>query len=87
VPPPPLAGPNHNDYVDSYSAELSNELEPTGPYACAYRRPGVACGAWGMYYVNLLGMLVDAARDLRTLDESVVVVELLQPVLGQEVGS
>lgn len=78
-------GPNHDIYVDSYSAELSNELEPTSMYACAYRRPGIACGAWGMRNLNTVGMLVDAVQDVTALDEGVVAVAITSPTLGATV--
>lgn len=74
-------GPNHTVYVDAYSAELSNELEPTGTTACAYRRPGVACGGWGMRYLNLLSMVIDACQDVAALDMALMV-SILQPALG-----
>jgi len=40
-------GPNHDLYVDSYSAELTNDMEPTDLAACAYRRPNTTCGGYG----------------------------------------
>lgn len=74
-------GPTNSIYVDAYSAELSNEFEPTGLTACAYRRPGVACGGWGMRYVNLLSMVVDGTRNASLLDTAVVL-SITEPALG-----
>jgi hypothetical protein len=42
-------GPLHNIYMDEYSAELSDDLEPAVPRASGYR-PG---RGWGFYYLNL----------------------------------
>ncbi len=36
-------------YVDSYSVQLNNDIEPTSLTSCAYR----GCGGWGFYYLNL----------------------------------
>jgi hypothetical protein len=47
-------GPNQNIYVDIYSSELGNDMEPTSLTACAYRRPGVLCGGYGFQQLNLL---------------------------------
>ena len=43
-------------YADSYSPDLSNDLEPTSPWGCAYQRPGgVRCGGgWGYAGLNAL---------------------------------
>jgi len=75
-------GPDHDIYVDAYSAELSNEVEPTSTTACAYRRPGVACGGWGMRPLNILSMMVDAVRNVSALDAGVVVLAVTTPALG-----
>lgn len=50
-------GPNHDDYVDSYSAELSNDMEPTSLTACAYARPNTVCGGWCVHCCGLLLLL------------------------------
>ncbi|MCX6360655.1 MAG: hypothetical protein NT029_12645 [Armatimonadetes bacterium] len=52
----PVAQPNV--YVDSYSAELSDDIEPTSLTTLAYRGEG----GWGFYYLNLLRALVDLYR-------------------------
>ena len=48
-------GPNRDLYVDSYSVELSDDIEPVSRTAAAYR----GHGGWGFYYLNLLRALVD----------------------------
>ncbi|HZT42531.1 MAG TPA: hypothetical protein VFA07_10075 [Chthonomonadaceae bacterium] len=47
-------GPKKDQYVDCYSADLSNDIEPTSPTACAYR----GCGGWGFTYLNLTRALI-----------------------------
>jgi hypothetical protein len=42
-------GPKHDMYVDSYSPELSNDIEPTSLTTPAYRGKG----GWGYLYLNL----------------------------------
>ena len=42
-------GPNKDVYVDSYSVELSDDIEPVSLTAPAYRGEG----AWGFFYLNL----------------------------------
>jgi len=51
-------GPNHNRYVDTYSADLTDDFEPTSLTAPAYRSDG----GWGYYYLNLVRALVDLYR-------------------------
>lgn len=48
-------GPNKDIYVDSYSVEFSDDIEPVSRTAAAYRGEG----GWGFYYLNLLRGLVD----------------------------
>lgn len=48
-------GPEKDLYVDSYSVELSDDIEPVSLTARAYRGDG----GWGFYYLNLLRALVD----------------------------
>jgi len=48
-------GPKRDQYVDCYSAELSNDIEPTSLNLPAYRSKG----GWGFYYLNLTRALVD----------------------------
>jgi hypothetical protein len=48
-----------NPYVDIYSAELGDDMEPTSMDACAYR----GCGGWGYYYMNLTKALISLYRN------------------------
>lgn len=48
-------GPARDMYVDSYSVELSDDIEPVSLTAHAYRGEG----GWGYFYLNLLRALVD----------------------------
>jgi hypothetical protein len=48
-------GAKHDNYYDSYSAELSDDLEPTSLTAPAYRGDG----GWGFVMLNLTRALVD----------------------------
>jgi hypothetical protein len=52
----PAAPPNR--YFDSYSPELSDDIEPTSLTAHAYRGQG----GWGFYALNLLRALADLHR-------------------------
>lgn len=45
-------------YGDEYNAQLSDDLEPTDPQACAYR----GCGGWGYYYYNLTRAIISLYR-------------------------
>lgn len=56
-------GPNKNIYVDIYSSELGNDMEPTDLRACGYARPGVACGGYGWRQYNLLRFLTAWTMD------------------------
>ena len=47
--------PRPNFYGDSYSVELSDDIEPTSLTMHAYRGEG----GWGFYYLNLLRAVVD----------------------------
>jgi hypothetical protein len=51
-------GADHNGYVDTYSADLCDDFEPTSMTAAAYR----SNGGWGYYYLNLMRALVDLYR-------------------------
>ncbi len=62
-------GPDHNVYVDSYSAELSDDIEPTSLTAPAYRGEG----GWGFLYLNLTRALVDLYRQ-KTPETTVVAI-------------
>lgn len=48
-------GPKHDQYVDCYTPELSNDIEPTVLGLPAYR----GNGGWGYTYLNLTRALVD----------------------------
>ena len=52
-------GPNHDRYVDTYSVELSDDLEPVSLTAPGYRG---GKGGWGFYYLNLTRALLDLYR-------------------------
>ena len=52
-------GPNHDRYVDTYSVELSDDLEPVSLTAPGYRGDK---GGWGFYYLNLTRALLDLYR-------------------------
>lgn len=62
-------GPDKNVYVDSYSVEFSDDIEPTSLTTPAYR----GNGGWGFYYLNLTRALVDLYRQ-DTIETTVVVV-------------
>jgi hypothetical protein len=51
-------GPNKDIYVDCYSIELSDDLEPVSLTAPAIR----GNGGWGFYYLNLTRALLDLYR-------------------------
>ncbi|MCC6730743.1 MAG: hypothetical protein IT208_15525 [Chthonomonadales bacterium] len=51
-------GPNHDVYVDSYSVELSDDIEPVSLTSPAYR----GSGGWGYLFLNLTRALVDLYR-------------------------
>lgn len=70
-------------YEDSYSADLSNDLEPTSPFACGFRRPGnVRCGGgWGFRGVNALAAMRAALAAPAALDGSAAVF-IVDPALG-----
>ena len=50
--------PGSQVYGDEYNAQLSDDLEPTDPQACAYR----GCGGWGYYYYNLTRAIISLYR-------------------------
>jgi hypothetical protein len=52
-------GPDHDVYVDTYSVELSDDLEPVSLTAPGYRGDK---GGWGFYYQNLTRALLDVFR-------------------------
>lgn len=53
-------GPEHNIYTDTYSVELSDDLEPVSLTAPGYRGDQ---GGWGFYYLNLTQALMDIYRN------------------------
>ena len=52
-------GPKHNIFGDEYSAELSDDIEPTQLKGCGYR----GCGGWGYYYMNMTKALISLYRN------------------------
>ena len=77
--------PNNSttDYTDSYSPDLSNDLEPTSPFGCAYPRPGgVRCGGgWGYRGLNAVA-LVRAALSAPATVEGSAIIAVLEPAVG-----
>jgi hypothetical protein len=53
-------GPNHNVYLDSYSVELSDDIEPVSTTAAGYRGDK---GGWGYYFLNLTRALISVDRN------------------------
>ncbi len=72
-------GPARDMYVDSYSVELSDDIEPVSLTAHAYRGEG----GWGFLYLNLLRALVDCYHQ-PTPETTVVALD--QPGNGQRVS-
>jgi hypothetical protein len=69
-------GPDKNDYVDIYSSEMGNDMEPTDLRSCGYRRPGIACGGYGWRQMNLLRFLAAWTRDSSVAsNETILAVE------------
>ncbi|MDF1514368.1 MAG: hypothetical protein P1S60_11220, partial [Anaerolineae bacterium] len=54
-------GPDCNIYTDTYSVELSDDLEPVSLTASGYRGDR---GGWGFYYLNLTQALMHLYRGL-----------------------
>ena len=49
-------------FGDSYSRELSNDVEPTSLASTdCYIRPNATCVGWGMYYLNLLHAMLNTS--------------------------
>jgi len=67
-------GPTNDHYYDSYSAELSDDFEPTSLTAAAYRCED----GWGFFYLNLVRALVDIYRQ-PTPETTVVVISQPTP--------
>ncbi len=49
-------GPDNNIYVDSYSVEKSDDIEPVSLTAPGYRGDN---GGWGFFYVNMTRAMID----------------------------
>jgi len=71
-------GPNKDIYVDSYSVEMSDDIEPVSLTAAAYRGDG----GWGFYYLNLLRALVDCYQ---AMESATTVIALDHPGYGATV--
>lgn len=71
-------GDEHNVYVDSYSVELSDDIEPVSLTAPAYR----GNGGWGFLYLNLTRALIDLYRQARP---ETTVVAIASPLRKQTV--
>jgi hypothetical protein len=71
-------GPKKDGYGDTYSIELSDDIEPTKLNGCGYR----GCGGWGYYYLNLTKALMELYRG-KTPDATLVV--LSSPLNGSSV--
>lgn len=72
-------GPEKNMYVDSYSVELSDDIEPVSLTAHAYRGEG----GWGFLYLNLMRALVDCYHQV---EPETTVLALDHPGYGQPVS-
>lgn len=72
-------GPEKNMYVDSYSVELSDDIEPVSLTAHAYRGQG----GWGFLYLNLMRALVDCYHQA---EPETTVLALDHPGYGQSVS-
>ncbi len=62
-------GPNRDIFGDSYSVDLSDDIEPTSLTKTAYR----GNGGWGYFYLNLNKALMDMLRQ-KTPETTVLVV-------------
>ncbi|MFH1737966.1 MAG: hypothetical protein ABIH23_03075, partial [bacterium] len=69
-------GPNRDIYVDSYSVEFSDDIEPVSLTAPGYRGDG----GWGFFYLNLTRALVDLYR--QDVPETTVVA-VARPARGE----
>jgi len=69
-------GDDHSIYVDSYSVELSDDIEPVSLTAPAYRGEG----GWGFLYLNLTRALVDLYRQA---EPQTTVLAVASPIRGQ----
>ena len=78
---PPL--PPGYAFMDSYSPDLSNDVEPTSPWAPAYNRPGNvrAGGGYGYSGLNALTLVRAALEDPASVDGSAAVF-IVAPAVG-----
>lgn len=76
-------GPAGTAYEDSYSPDLSNDLEPTSPWAPAYQRPGQvrAGGGYGYRGLNSLALVRALLADPTAADGSAALF-ILAPAVG-----
>jgi hypothetical protein len=70
-------------FMDSYSPDFSNDLEPTSPWAPAYQRPGNvrAGGGYGYLGLNALALVRAALEDPGVADGSAAVF-IVKPAVG-----
>ncbi len=73
-------GDKHDIYVDSYSVELSDDLEPVSTTAPGYRGDP---GGWGYYYMNLTRAILSLYRG-DTPDDTLLAIE--SPLNGATVS-
>jgi hypothetical protein len=76
-------GPIGTSYEDSYSPDLSNDLEPTSPWASAYQRPGnvKSGGGYGYRGLNSLALVRALLSDPKAADGSTAIF-ILKPAVG-----
>jgi len=67
-------GPNKDIFVDTYSFEFSDDVEPTDLTICAYPRPNQICKGWGFYYLNLMNALLKIHEQRDTPEFTVLAV-------------
>ncbi len=71
-------GPNRDIYADSYSVELSDDIEPVSLRAPGYRGDG----GWGYYYLNLTQALMAVYRG----DTDSTLLAVSSPLAGAKVA-
>jgi hypothetical protein len=76
-------GPAGTSYEDSYSPDLSNDLEPTSPWAPAYQRPGKVRtgGGYGYRALNSLALVRALLADTAAADGSAALF-VISPAAG-----
>jgi hypothetical protein len=70
------------EYVDSYSPDLSNDLEPQSPWVSGYARPGLVPGSYGYRPMNVYAMVAAAAKNASLVDGDLMV-SILSPAVGE----